>query len=220
MKSYFALNLENVALSDFRILLEKASLTPSRTILKESIREHIETLAKNSVRNLKQLSDELETQASFEAFQKKTGLQEQYLIALRREVHSLVVKPVSIDKIPGISQNALDKLKKMGVHHTKHLFDSTINDPAMLKVCDIIETELCILVAYADLLRIHPIDIDSVGLLYKSEITTSEELAGSAPEAIQFRIQNTINENKLPDTVPDLDRLTYWVAYARLLGRK
>ncbi len=119
----YHIDLEKYSLTEFKEELIQAELIPSRKILKEDINLRFEILRDNGVENLQDLSNLLKTPKKTREFAKITGLLENYLLILRREVNSYQPKPVNLEKFPGVKKDTIQKLKSQGIINAGHLFE-------------------------------------------------------------------------------------------------
>jgi hypothetical protein len=118
----YNINLENYSLTSFKEELLNTELIPSRRILKDEIDLRFRILSENGVENLQELLIFLKTPKKAAEFAKITGLPEDYLLILRREVNSYQTKPIALEKFPGIKNDTILKLKSVGIKNTAHLF--------------------------------------------------------------------------------------------------
>lgn len=119
----YHIDLEKYSLTKFKEELIQTELIPSRKILKEEINLRFEILRDNGVENLQNLSNLLKTPKKTSEFAKITGLPENYLLILRREVNSYQPKPVNLEKFPGVKTDTIQKLNNQGIINTAHLFE-------------------------------------------------------------------------------------------------
>jgi len=122
MRDDYYIDLEKYPLTRFKKELKESELIPSRRILKEQIEERFKILEKNGVSNLQILFNELKTPKKAKEFAAKSGLPQDYILILRREVNSYQPKPINLDKFPGIKKETIDELNSMGIKNTLHLF--------------------------------------------------------------------------------------------------
>jgi hypothetical protein len=109
-------------LKKFKGEIEDSNPLPSRKILKDNLDERFKVLNENGVFNLQDLLNLLKTPKKAREFAEKSGLPEDYLLILRREVNSYTPNPVNLDKFPGVEEETLIKLKNAGVKTSFHLF--------------------------------------------------------------------------------------------------
>jgi len=122
MKDDYHINLEKYHLDRFKDELRESELIPSRRILKDDIETRFKVLEDKSIQNLQDLANVLKTPKKTREFAKESGLPEDYLLILRREVNSYTPKPVNLDKFPGVEKDTVSKLQNAGIKNTAHLF--------------------------------------------------------------------------------------------------
>lgn len=122
MTDNYYIDLEKYPLNKFKQELKEADLLPSRKILKEQIDVRFKVLESNGIQNLHDLATSLKTPKKAKEFAEKSDLPSNYLLILRREVNSYMPKPVNLEKFPGVEKGTLNKLNRVGIKNTAHLF--------------------------------------------------------------------------------------------------
>lgn len=122
MSDDYYLDFQNYPLHTWQEELKKASLLPSRQILKEDLDARFNILSRKGISNLQELMDALKTSRKVREFASQTGLPEDYLLVLRREVLSLKPGPVKLSKLPGVKPELVEKLEAAGIKTTLELF--------------------------------------------------------------------------------------------------
>ena len=110
-------------LDKLKSLFQTTRVLPSQRILQENVEERFDSLEEQGIHNLEQLRLALTTKADVEIFALNTGLPQDYLTILRREVNSYLPKPINLAEFPGVNPEAVKKLAGMGIRNTKQLFD-------------------------------------------------------------------------------------------------
>jgi hypothetical protein len=119
----YEIDLRDVSLQVFAGLLARRSLTPGRRILLERLEARFQRMESAGVRNLGELKARLSAAQKLSAFSARCDIPEAYLVALKREVGSLVAKPVLLTGYPDISQEVVQKLEYMGIKSSKAFFE-------------------------------------------------------------------------------------------------
>ena len=122
MNDDYHIDLEKFSLGRFKDELKDSELIPSRRVLKDDIEKRFQVLENNNVHNLKDLADVLKTPKKAREFSSESGLPEDYLLILRREVNSYTPNPVNLDKFHGVKKETVSKLNSIGIVNTIHLF--------------------------------------------------------------------------------------------------
>jgi hypothetical protein len=157
MNDDYHIDLEKYSLDKFKKDLSESELIPSRKILKEAIDKRFAVLRGNDIHNLQELTNVLKNPKKAREFALKSGLPEEYLLILRREVNSYSPNPVNLDKFPGINEETINKLKTAGIKNTAHLFKriKTPDDRENLREeIDVSPSEILELAKLTDLVRI------------------------------------------------------------------
>ena len=123
MADDFYINLESISLGEYKKTLEQTEIIPSRKALKEKTDERFQCLQQYGIKNLQDCFTALKTTDNVEDFSNKSGLSEDYLLLLRREINSLLQKPINFKKFPGLKTEILGKLETVGVKNTRQLFN-------------------------------------------------------------------------------------------------
>jgi len=180
MEDNYYIDLKAISLSEYKKELEQAELLPSRKILKEDIQQRFACLSQHGIKSLDDLLRALKTPEKLKAFAQKTGLPEDYLVILKREIGSSQPKPVNLKDFPGISQDTIQKLETLGIGNTKQLF-SLVKTPddrqelghkTGISGADILE-----LTKLTDVSRIRWVGANFARLLVDSEWDTVEKVA-------------------------------------------
>lgn len=191
MTDDYYINLEKYPLNRFKQELKESELIPSRRILKEQIEERFKILENNGVSNLLDLSNELKTPKKAKEFAAKSGLPQDYLLILRREVNSYQPKPVNLNKFPGIKKETIHKLNSVGIKNTLHLFRKVKTKSErdnLAAETDIKEEEILELTKLTDLSRVKWIGPIFARIFLDSGTDTVEKLSKSDAEELYKKL--------------------------------
>lgn len=198
MKDNYHIDLEKYSLDEFQKELSESALLPSRKILKEKINERFKILENSGIRNLLDLQVSLKTPKKAREFAGKSGLPEDYLLILRREVNSYTPNPINLEKFPGVEKEIVNKLKSAGIKNTFHLFKKikTENEREELSAETGINYEKIIeLTKLTDLSRIKWIGPIFARLFYDSGIDTAQKVSDADAKPL-FKLLVQINNEK------------------------
>lgn len=187
MDGDYYIDLEKYPLNKFKDELNESELLPSRKILKEQIDTRFTILAKLGITNLHDLSNSLKTPKKTKEFAQKSGLPQDYLLILRREVNSYTPKPVNLDKFPGIDKDVITKLNNIGIKNTAHLFKmiKTEADRKKLSAENSINSEIIMeLTKLTDLSRIKWIGPIFARLFFDSGTDTAEKVSNADAKSL------------------------------------
>lgn len=198
MTDNYYIDLEKFTLRQFKQELKESELIPSRRILKDKLDKRFEILEDNGARNLQDLINLLKTPKKAKEFAEKSGLSSDYLLILRREINSYKPKPVPLDKFPGIKNDTIIKLNKIGIKNTAHLFKrvKTEKDRTDLSAeTGINPEEIMELTKLTDLSRIKWVGPIFARIFYESGVDTAQKVSNAEPEPL-FKNLVEINSEK------------------------
>ena len=135
----YSLDLSAITLQDYLRLLKAQTLLPGRRMLHEQIDERFLRLAQSGLLTAAQLSSSLSSPQKFAALSEKTGVPEEYLTLLRRELGSLLQKPVPLSDFPGCDGARISALAASGIRNSKEYWEAN-QDPAgeLYALCDLV----------------------------------------------------------------------------------
>ena len=128
----YHIDLERIDLDEYWDSLRAARLMPGRKVLHEDMDARLAALEAAGITNLLELAEALKTKQRLAAFAKHSGLDEEYLVVLRREAGSLTPNPVPLDRFPDVSEQDVKTLAKQGVRNSKQLWENPGQGPAEL----------------------------------------------------------------------------------------
>ena len=191
MADDYHIDLKKISISKFRKILETAELVPSRRILQEKTAEKFELLQKLGAQSMYDVALLLKTPKERAETAKKTGISEDYLTILKREIGSYLPKPVAFAKFPGLCDSLLAKLERAGIKNTKQLYakGKTKRDRKTLcKRIGIDEEQMMELVKLTDLSRIKWIGPVFSRIFYASGFDTAEKIAAAEATSLFGRL--------------------------------
>jgi len=198
MVENYHIDLKKFPLKKFKKEIEDSNPLPSRKILKDHLDERFKILNENKVDNLQDLANLLKTPKKAREFAEKSGLPEDYLLILRREVNSYTPNPVNLDKFPGFEDETLIKLKNAGIKTSLHLFKrvKTSEDREKLTAeLGIDDGALLELTKLTDLVRIKWVGPVFARIFLDSGTDTTEKVAKSKPTPL-YKSLVEINKQK------------------------
>jgi hypothetical protein len=182
VKDNYYIDLESIFLSDYKNELGNTELLPSRNIIKEDIENRFNIFGQNGVKNLNDVLSLLKTPEKIKAFARASGLSEEYLSILKREIASSQPKPVTLSEFPGIKKKTVEHLEKLGVKNTKQLFNfikTDIERKGLCKQTGISYDEMLELTKLTDVSRIKWVGANFARLLVYSPYDTMEKVANA-----------------------------------------
>ncbi len=194
----YSINLEQISLNRFKQMLATKDLLPGRVLLRDDLDARFNAIAKLGINNMLELSAALKTKKRLDQFVEQTGLPEDYVVLVRREVSSYVSKPVNLDKPPNVNQSYICRFADADIKTTKHLFGqaSTPEQRRDLSTrLDIPLNALEELTRLSDLSRIIGIGPISARLLLDAGIDSVEAFANTSTNELVEMLNASIAAN-------------------------
>ena len=135
----YNLDLERLSVQEYKDLLKQQNLLPGRRILWQDIDKNFAEFESKGIKSVTDLKKSFSTPKRITAFATESGLSEEYLVILRREIGSLEQKPVPLLEFPGINASLLEKLAESGLRTSKEYWDQKpdISDE-LFCLCDLV----------------------------------------------------------------------------------
>lgn len=199
MEDNYYIDLKKFSITEYEKELEEAELLPSRKILQEDIKTRFDCLRKQGMECLDDLLTALKTPDKLKMFAQKSGLSEEYLIMLKREISSNQPKPVNLVDFPGIAPDVIEKLAKHGMTNTKQLFNfvKTPSDRQNLsQKTGIAEEKILELTKLTDVTRIRWVGANFARLLVDSKWDTVEKVIRADYKEVYDELMRILEEKK------------------------
>jgi hypothetical protein len=180
-------DLSLISLEQFRLQLLKGPLLPSQKILLEDMDNRLARLREKGISNLAELLKTLKTKKKVQTFAKESGLPENYLTVLRRQVNGYHPKARKLRDFTAIPESTRDKLETLGLKTTPQLFDRVVTKKERQKLArelDIPEDEMLMLTKLCDLCRMRYVNHTFATLLFHSGFDTVEKVKQANPEKL------------------------------------
>lgn len=222
MADPYCIDLEQFSLERFGHILETKDILPGRRILQEKMSERFAVLASMGIENLNELRKALKTKSGREKIAQESGLPEEYLAILQREVNSYISKPFNLGDIPEVDPEYLEKLASVGIKHTKHLFKrarSKRDRAELSELADVPEDALLELVKLSDLARIVGVGPVFARLLYEAGADTLEAFLDRSPDELLEELHAINDEKGYTRIMPTVKDIEYCFETAKYLPR-
>lgn len=196
----YYINFKNISVDSYRDELKTCGLTKSRMILKENTDTVFEAIKKQDISNVEELSNALKTKVKLKAFAEKSGIDEEYLVILIREINSNKQKPNKIKDFPNLSEEIKQKLESSGIKDTFQLFHRIIkkNDrEALSKDTGIDQKNILKLAKLTDLSRIRWVNHTFASILYELGYNTVEKVTKAEIEKLHEDVNHFNTENNI-----------------------
>lgn len=132
-------DLDCLSVQEYKAILTRQNLLPGRRILWQDIDNRFALFESRNIKTVGQLKKSLSTPVKISAFASESGIPEDYLIVLKREIGTLEQKPVPLSEFPGISSSLLNKLSDSGCKTSREYWEKNQNAPDELYcLCDLV----------------------------------------------------------------------------------
>ena len=135
----YNLNLSEISVSEYREMLKGRNLLPGRRMLWRNLDENFAAIARQGIADAAELKKRLSTPAKLAALAKATGVGEEYLVLLKREIGTFDQKPVPLADFPGVGEALLGELRLKGIRTSKDYFESAhFGADELSSLCDLV----------------------------------------------------------------------------------
>ena len=197
-KMGYYIDLKFISIDDYKEILKSADMLPSRMILKNDIDHIFSIINQQKVESVDELQRALKNINKLQDFSKKSGIQEDYLKILIREINSNRQSPNKFNKFPGISENVVLRLKNIGINNTFQLFDKILTPQSRNKISSqigISGNEILELTKLTDLSRIKWVNHTFAYVLLEAGYDTAEKVADADYKELYEKVMK-LNEKR------------------------
>lgn len=198
MADKYFIDLEKYPLDKYREILKESELLPGRRILHEQLDKRFDRFKMCGITDLQQLVENLKTKSRISHLSADTGVPEEYLVILKRELNRLLPKTVTISEFPGADTVLVSKLNEIGVKNTGHLFkqcDTRKKRNALSNELNTGIDKLEELTKMADLSRIWGVGPVFCRIFYETGVDTVKKVAKAKAEPL-YKALMKVNEEK------------------------
>ncbi|MCK4662033.1 MAG: DUF4332 domain-containing protein [Bacteroidales bacterium] len=196
----YYIDLENISIGKYKEILKLADLLPSRMILKDNIDSNFDLIKKQKVQNVDELINRLKNKKKLQDFSRQSGLHNDYLTILIREIKSYKQNPNKIKDFPSIANDTFLKLENIGIKNTLQLFNEVLTSKSrkeISKQTGIDENEILKLAKLTDLSRIRWVNHTFAYVLLEAKYDTVEKVANADYKELYETVKQLNEERKL-----------------------
>lgn len=196
----YHIDLENISIDNYKEILKSADLLPSRMILKDNLNINFDLIKNQKVNNVDELLKKLKNKKKLQDFSKHSGLKENYLTILIREIKSYRQNPNKIKDFPSIAEDVISKFENIGIKNTLQLFDKVLTSKSRLgisKQTGINENEVLKLAKLTDLSRIRWVNHTFAYVLFETEYDTVEKVANADYKDLYETVKRLNEDRKI-----------------------
>jgi len=196
-------------------------IIPGRVSLKDTIGDHFRTLMNSGIANLGDLLNSLSSSEKIRAVAGTTGIPQEYLILLRREAGSYLVRPISLSDFPGIPYEYIEVLKTSAIRHTRDFFELVQTKSQRQSVAErtgIPEARLDEIFALCNLTRISGIGGIFARIFYDAGTRSVEDFACIEPRVHLEKYNVAIRKYRnRPRSLTEAD-MRFFLEYAKVIA--
>jgi hypothetical protein len=178
----YSIELSAIPIYDYMHLLQRQLLLPGRRMLQEQLAERFALLAGMHLTTVAELSHALSTPQKRSSLAASTGISEEYLTLLRRELGSLTQKPVPLADFPAVDPALICSLADSGIRSSKSFWEQA-GDTSSELYC------LC------DLVRINGVGAVAARAFYEAEYRSVQAVAQAQAGEMLSRV-SAVNAQK------------------------
>lgn len=201
----YTLDLNRIPLADYQTLLANQNLLPGRRILHDGLNRSFKALAAEQIDTLLQLKQRLSAPQKLAALAAATGISEEYLTILKREIGSLEQKPVPLSAFPGLDDALLASLCERGIATSKDGFEQAEADSELFCLCD--------------LARINGVGAVAARAFYEAGYRSVADVAGADAAEMLARVSASNAEHGYYKAKLGEKDMQFCIDFARLIER-
>ena len=207
-------DLSNIGLDDFKNELKTGRLLPSRMPLLADIESNFSLIQQTGINNADRLREELKSNKRLAKLAEGTGISEDYLKLLKREVNNLLPTPVKFVDVPNISDEIIKQLNVLGIVDTENLFPY-VKDPEnrqkLKNLSGISMPDILWLTKLVDVSRIKWVGPKLARLIVDTEYDTVEKLSHADPKKVLDAFDEAKSKHKAYQGALGIDDINSWI---------
>lgn len=192
----YYIDLKSIGIDEYKEILKASDLLPGRLILKDNIDKNFDLIKKQTVQNVDELLNMLKNKKKLQNFSRQSGICEDYLTILIREIKSYRQNPNKIKDFPDISGNTVLKMENIGIKNTLQLFDKILTSKDRIEISrqtGIDKNEVLKITKLTDLSRIRWVNHTFAYVLLEAKYDTVERVANADYKEL-YEIVKQLNE--------------------------
>ncbi len=193
-------DLSIISIDEYQSILEKADLIPSRRILQKDIPEIFNRIKNQNIQSLEALKQTLKTKVKLKEFSEASGISEDYLTVLIREINSYHPKPNKLADFICISEETVGCLEKLKIKTTLHLYPFILDPKSRNELSvktGIHITTILKLAQLTDLSRIRWVNHTFAYVLLEAGYETAKDVANSEYKKLYDDVKTLNAERKI-----------------------
>ena len=220
MDNSYGLDMESVSIERFQTMLENKDLLPSRRMLLDDIDGRFTALKAAGVKTMADLVSFLKTSKRVLQATESTGIPEEYLKVLRREVGGYQPKPLRLSEFKNLTMAQVAALQAAGIKTSFDLLRAGASKAgradliAQTGLSDALVLEL---VQTSDLCRIMGVGLLSAEVFLEASITSVGEILSQPPVSMLEKTAAVYAKRELGAAPITMNDILFCVDAARIL---
>lgn len=202
----YSIDLESLPIYEYKALLKQQNLLPGRRILWQGIEENFAFFERQGIKSIAELKKRISSPKKIATFASKSGISEEYLVILKREIGSIEQKPVSLSDFPGIDGSLLDQLSELGLITSKDYWNQKQGYTDEL-FC------LC------DLLRINGVGPLAARAFYEAGYQSALDVSEADPQEMLEKVSEVNEIHRYYKARLGIKDMQFCIDFARLLKK-
>lgn len=196
----YYIDLKSISIDKYKEILKASDLLPSRLILKDNIDSNFDLITNQKVQYVDELLNMLKNKKKLQDFSRQSGLNDDYLTILIREIKSYRQNPNRIKDFPSIADDVILKFENIGIKNTLQLFDKVLTSKSRLEIskqAGINENEVLKITKLTDLSRIRWVNHTFAYVLFEAEYDTVEKVANADYKDLYETVKRLNEDRKI-----------------------
>jgi hypothetical protein len=176
----YSIDFKQVTLEELKTTLTKENLVPSRILLIGQIDKKFQVLNSLGFDSVAKLLMALKSKKTFSLLVEQSGIDENYLTILSREIRSRIPKPEKLSDFTGFDEKMIARLVEAGYKNTCLLWEAGLTSAErkiLAKATNTLPEVITKLVCHADLCRVRWVNTTFSQMLWMAGVTCARNLA-------------------------------------------
>jgi len=218
----YSVDFGKLVIEEYRELLRNQNLLPGRKALHQNLDAYFFSITKVGIKNLKELTKAISTSPKLKSFSEKTGISEDYLVLLRREIGALEPKSVYLTDFPGMDSKITDALLRAGIKASKdyyELYTAPCDCGRVSKTLAISEDMALTLFCLCSLVRINGIGAAAARCFYEAGFRSVSDIVDASAEDMLVKVSRVNSENHYYKAKLGTKDMQFCIDSAKILSR-
>jgi len=165
----------------------------------QALDKNLNTLKTQDISNLAELRNAVKTKKKLQSLAQVTGIEEAYLVLLRREINSYFPKPIPLKSFDWLPQEEIEKLENTGIKNTAQFYARFVDSPTQEDATPILEIKDTVfehLLSYCDLTRMQWTSPLAARMYFDAGYESVQKIKSADPDALCAALTEINAENK------------------------